>query len=427
MARITPQEALQRASSAQQQGMRLVAAKTSTKKAVKQPEFVMDIDKNGLRSKFDGEGSRLYLFRDGKGGLVLPAYDDINPVLGEFEEGKLSNDLPAHVQAWLAGYAEEIEWMENGHRLILLEDDEEEDKPMADEPKKDVPYLVKTKWGQSAPFNNKLVFDGKIMLVGCPAVMVGQLMHYWGTKGYRRGCTATPKYQYKGGPVIPATPALMKFDYANLPLTKSCTAVQKEAVSTMLQKIGYALLTEYSENSSGAYTTDTTKYMPTRLRLGSTIKYISCDKIGLQAFVNAVYNELANGRPCGFRAKHTANGTITGSHAFVCDGYRAKDDKFHFNFGWTGSYDGWYAMAAMDLTKSDNYTADKGAWIGIQPEYKLGDANRDGKVNITDVMTTIDHSLKGTFEEAADINSDGKVTVADHTPIVNHILGKEPL
>ena len=219
----------------------------------------------------------------------------------------------------------------------------------------------------------------------------------------------------------------MKFDYANLPLTKSCTAAQKEAVSAMLQKIGYAFLTEYGESASGAYTTDITKYMPTRLRLGSTIKYISCESMGLHAFVNAIYNELANGRPCGFYAKHSTNGAISGSHVFICDGYRAKDDKFHFNFGWTGSYDGYYAMSALNLTKTDNYTADKRAWIGIQPEYKLGDANRDGEVNITDVMTTINHSLKSTYDEASDVNSDGKVTVADHTPIVNHILGKDQL
>lgn len=426
MARMTPQEALQRASTQEQQGMRLAASKS--KKLATKPEFLMEMRFNGDISKYPDMGSRVYLYRNGKGGLVLPAFDDIIPILGEFEQGDLSNDLPAHVQAWLSCYADEIEWVENGHPLILLEgDDADEEKDKADEPKKDVPYMVKTKWGQGAPFNNKLVFDGKIMLVGCPAVMVGQIMHYWGTKGYHRGCTATPKYQYKGGPVIAATTALTKFDYANLPLTKSCTAAQKEAVSAMLARIGFALLTEYGENSSGAYTTDTTKYMPTRLRLGSTIKYISCDKIGLEKFINTVYNELAAGRPCGFRAKHTKDGTITGSHAFVCDGYRVKDDKFHFNFGWTGSYDGWYAMTAMNLTKTDNYTTDKGAWIGIQPEYKLGDANRDGEINITDVMVTINHGLKGTYDEAADVNSDGKVTVADHSPIVNHILDRESL
>ena len=412
MARITPSEALQRASSVQHQGMRLAAPKAK-KKAVP-TEYVRSLDDS------------VFLFRKGTQGLILPAFDEVTPILGEAEQADFTTELPPHVQAWLAGYAEEMEWAEK-RQLVLLDDEKDEDKPTADEPKKDVPYLVKTKWGQSAPFNNKLVFDGKIMLVGCPAVMVGQLMHYWGTKGYRRGCTATPKYQYKGGPVIPATEALMKFDYVNLPLTKTCTAVQKEAVSTMLQKIGYAFLTEYGESASGAYVTDITKYMQTRLRLGSTIKYIYCESMGLKAFVDAIYNELINGRPCGFFAKYTSNGTVSGSHAFICDGYRVKDDKFHFNFGWASLYDGWYAMTALNLTKTANYTADKRAWINIQPEYKLGDANRDGEVNITDVMTTINHSLKGTFEEAADINSDGKVTVADHAPIVNHILGKEPL
>ena len=48
-------------------------------------------------------------------------------------------------------------------------------------------------------------------------------------------------------------------------------------------------------------------------------------------------------------------------------------------------------------------------------------------MNITDAMVTINHGLKGTYDEAADVNSDGKVTVADSTPIINHILGKESL
>ena len=412
MARITPSEALQRVSSAQQQGMRLVASKT--KKSVI-TEYVRDVD------------GGVYLFRKGKEGLVLPADDEVVAVLGEAEQADFTVELPEHVEAWLKSYAEEIDWIENGHHLILNENiDEEEDKPTADEPKKDIPYMVMSKWGQGKPYNNKLVFDGEIYIVGCPAVMAGQLIKYWGDKGYHRGCTRVEKYQWKKGPVIPASPAVMKWDYANLTNGKPTTAAQKEAVGTLLAKVGFAFLTEYGTSASGAYTTDITKYIVSRLRMGN-VKYISCDKMGLQAFSDAVYNELAEGRPCGFFAKYTSNGAMSGSHAFICDGYRVKDAKFHFNFGWDGYYDGWYAMTALDLTMTDNYTAGKCAWIGIQPEYKLGDANRDGEVNITDVMTTINHGLKGTYDEAADVNSDGKVTVADHTPIVNHILGKDRL
>ena len=424
MSRITPSEALQRVSSASLQGMRLAPAKD--KKAVTQPEFVGSITEDGFFVK-SANTTPLYLFNNGKGGLVLPAYDDVEPILGDAEQADFTQELPPHVEAWLTGYADEINWLENGHHLILNENvEEEEDKPMADEPKTDIPYMVKSKWGQKKPFNSKLVFDGTTYVVGCPAVMAGQLIKFWGDKGYHRGCTSVKKYQWKNGPVIPASEAITKWDYANLANTKPTSAAQIEAVATLLAKVGFAFLTEYGTSASGAYTTDITKYIVSRLRMGN-VKYISCDKMGLQAFTEAVYKELAEGRPCGFRAKHTSNGSIVGSHAFICDGYRVKDSKFHFNFGWTGSYDGWYAMSALNLTKSDNYTADKGAWIGIKPEYRLGDANRDGRVNVTDAMVAIDHSLKNEYDEASDVNSDGKVTASDGTRIVNHILGKDPL
>lgn len=428
MARITPQEALQRASTAQQQGMRLAPAKTSSKKTVKQPVFAMEMNKDGLRSQYADKASRIYLCKYGSGGLILPADDEVSPILGECEVAEFTSALPPHFQAWLNGYAQEIEWLQNGTRLILGgEEDDAEDTPTAGEPKKDIPTMIKTKWGQGAPWNNKLVFDGKICLVGCPAVMVGQILKYWGDLGFHRGCLPTDPYQYKGYPVVPASPAVKMFDYANLPLTKSCTATQKEAVSSMLAKIGYALMTFYGESASGTSTTYITKYMKSRLRMGSKIQYVYCDKMGEQAFADTIYNDLAAGRPVGICAAHNSNGTVSGSHAFICDGYRAKDGKYHLNFGWDSYYDGYYALTAINLTKSDSFSTGKKAWIGIQPEYRLGDANRDGEVNITDVMTTINHAQKGTFDEAADVNADGKVTIADHTPIVNHILGKDPL
>lgn len=69
----------------------------------------------------------------------------------------------------------------------------------------------------------------------------------------------------------------------------------------------------------------------------------------------------------------------------------------------------------------------KNAIVGIQPEYVLGDANRDGVVNITDVTTAVDAQIKGKFDEASDVNSDGVVDGQDIKHIVNKILGEEKL
>jgi surface protein len=55
-----------------------------------------------------------------------------------------------------------------------------------------------------------------------------------------------------------------------------------------------------------------------------------------------------------------------GNHAFVCDGYDAENDQFHFNWGWNGRYDGWFAMDALNPGGRD-YSSKKSAIVGIQP------------------------------------------------------------
>ena len=413
MSRITPTEALQRVSSAQQQGMRLVASKT--KKAII-TEYVRDVDSN------------VYLFRKGDNGLVLPAYDDVEPILGEAEKADFTDEMPPHVEWWLRGYAQDIAWQES--QPVLIEDAPEEevteaDKPATADPRKNIPYLIKTKWGQGNPYNINLDFGDGCCRAGCVAVMISQIMRYWGYKGYRRGCTWTTDYQWKGEPYkVKALPPITVFDYANMPLGKPKTAAEKKAVATLMEYVGKAVKSNYSIDATWAQTDIYPAMMRERLRLGSTIRELQAAVVGEKAFAEAIYQELLAGRPVGICG---SNDSRAGCHAFICDGYNAATNKFHLNFGWDGGYDGYYAMTAITLTKDYNYNARKKALIGIQPEYRLGDANRDGEVNITDVMTTINHAQKGTFDEAADVNADGKVTIADHTPIVNHILGKDPL
>ena len=67
-------------------------------------------------------------------------------------------------------------------------------------------------------------------------------------------------------------------------------------------------------------------------------------------------------------------------HAFVCDGY-AENDYFHFNFGWSGSGDGWYQLTSVQPVTSD-FSGRQTAYIGIQPSLV---AVEDGQafINVT--------------------------------------------
>lgn len=154
--------------------------------------------------------------------------------------------------------------------------------------------------------------------------------------------------------------------------------------------------------------------------MGSFISYITAKKLGLSSFENYIYNELLQGRPV-MVAGWTTSG---GGHTFVIDGYDATNDLYHVNWGWGGSYDGWFAMSALNPKTSVAYNSNKVAIIGIQPDYKLGDVNEDGEVNIADAMQTMTLAQQGKYSEAADINYDGQVTITDVQVIIDKILGK---
>ncbi len=62
-----------------------------------------------------------------------------------------------------------------------------------------------------------------------------------------------------------------------------------------------------------------------------------------------------------------------------------------------------------------------------EPEYKLGDVNGDGEVNIADVNTIIDIILGGSADEGtmkrADVNQDGEINIADINRELDLIMG----
>ena len=396
--RITPSQAIQRLTA-----FRAPSAKG--RGAVKPVEFVRSLD-------------NVFLLRQGEAGIVCPADDDLQPVLGEAERADYTVDLPPNVEGWLAEYSDEVAWLQNGKRLIIGEERPEEEPNT--ESRKDVSPMVKTKWGQGKPYNDHLTIQGVKCLTGCSATSFAQIMHHWGLMGYRRGCTAVPAYQWSGGRKVEALPPIMVYDYAHMTACRPKTAAEINAVATLMEYVAKAIKSDFDPNGTGAYPSTFTPLLRTRLRLGN-VRQISASSLGNDGFAAAIYDELAAGRPVEMSGRHA-----NGGHSFVCDGYRTSDDKFHFNWGWEGSSDGWYAMSALN-PGNKTYNAQKSARIGICPAYKLGDATGDGKVNVSDVMAVVNSINAKKTSDAADVNSDGKTDAKDVNAIVNHILGNKEL
>ena len=292
--------------------------------------------------------------------------------------------------------------------------------------------LIPYKWNQRAPFNDQLPIDpvtNSKVITGCNATALSMVIAYWGNIGvnnkkYFRGCTKTSTYTSNSSNnhklSIPSLTPIMKFDYDNLLTTSALINASenaKTAVSTLLKYVGYAIKSNYSSSGTSASLSNDLNAIKNYFRLGTSAKIIYASN-GLEKFKTSVYDELSNKRPvmmAGWNSKGQSG------HMFICDGYNPDTDKFHFNWGWGGSYNGWFDISILSMSSND-FSYYKQAIIGINPEYQLGDTNNDGELTISDVANLIQSILDKKTNNQLDINSDGVVDIEDLKVLIELIL-----
>ena len=416
---------------------RLMCEGTGMRKAKGQPPRLLDRVKTYKKD-------RLFIVGRGETAIVTPADDTIQPILAEFDH-ELGVINPT-AQLVLNDYAKEVKAIQEG------EFDEPWTPPMADPDVYVEPMFPEIMWHQHTPFNDNLEFveykptKGLVekCIVGCPATAVSQLVYYFGKKGWKRGCTALPKYTSKAINgyrfYVTAEEARQSFDFANIldVYTKkstsskfvpvvSYTEEQAKAAADLVAYVGKAMQTKYSPSGSGQNPDLIADAMENKLHLGhvTIYKQPSLTDATDTLYLDKVKEALVKGIPVVICGWNIAN---TGAHCFLCEGYRPKDDTYYINWGWgKGFNNGWFKMSLLSYLKKEdsfNYSFQKAFLIlDKRPSWAM-DVNRDGRVNMSDVTEVIDSSLKGGYEPLADVNYDGKVDIDDAQAITNKILGK---
>ncbi len=387
---ITPEQALQR----------LFASDGSRKAPSRIPITLIDTIKRSGKE-------RLYAFQRANTMLIAPADDTLQPIMGVCDGAE--GEMPHSMRKYLNEIAHEV--------AAYQESDDIVEAPMAE--RESVEPLVTSQWGQGSPFNKYLNFGDGACLVGCNNIALGQIMYYWGTLGYHRGCMATKEYTTKTKKyAVEPLPPITVFDYPNLTAMKPTTTKTKKAVGKMLEYISKACKSDFTPSATSASVSTCLSVIKKTVRMGDKAKKIASATIGAAAFESAIYQELVMLHPV-----YMAGYGGEGGHAFVCDGYDAAKDLYHFNWGYNGKYDGWFAMNALKPGTHD-YNGNKSAIVGIVPTL-LGDTNGDGHINMADVTNIIKN--KGKKTPSCDINSDGVVDMADAETLINYILGNENL
>ncbi len=312
-----------------------------------------------------------YVYNVGGGFVIVSADDAVIPVLGYSTNGHFNADrIPDNCRAWLQGYADGIAQVKE--RQIAADERIHEQWANLESgytlrgpgTRNAVGPLLTTKWDQEPYFNSLCPEDtdswsGHVP-TGCVATALAQIINYYEYPAHGFG---THQYYHDDYGLQQADFANTTYQYNLMPdsLDWNSPANQVNAVATLMRQCGVAVNMDYAPYGSAASVFAARSALVTHFgyEAQSALKYYrySTYSYGLPNWYTVTLyddnewalilrTELNAGRPVFY------SGDGSDGHAWVCDGYD-NDTLFHFNWGWGGYSDGYFAIGHI---MSDDYS-----------------------------------------------------------------------
>lgn len=323
------------------------------------PEYAPARSLKGAKTPNETPAYYIFNAEDERGYVIISGDDKTDEILGYSTHGSFdAGNMPENVKAWLQSYTEQIAMLDTYVPQQNIEQNTTQWPAIYP--------LVRTQWNQGEPYNAKCpLHNGNRSVTGCTATAMAQVMKY-----HEWPQTATPKipsYTTTSENIRVSTLPSTTFDWNEMKNTYSSND-NGDAVAELMRYCGQSIESDYSEYSTGAYTSDVVNALTKYFDYDQNIEQKYLFFYTLSEWESIIYNELKASRPV-----YHAGASMEGGHAFICDGYDG-DGMFHFNWGWGGSYDGYYKLALMNPEtggigsgSSDGYSYGQEIVIGIQP------------------------------------------------------------
>ena len=309
-----------------------------------------------------------YLFNasTGNGFVIVSADDRALPILGYSETGTLTPaTLPVNFLSWMDVYESEIDWVKEN----VSQPDETTASQWQQllsntyEPvraDRNVTPLLSTTWGQGAPYNVYCPYDntyGEQCVTGCVATAMAQIMKYW---EYPYKGTGSHSYYHNSFGTLSANFGSTIYSWFDMP--NSNPPSNNTSIAALMYHCGVSVDMNYSGSpeGSGAYSNAIPNALINYFGYQSTAMWVQVGNYDYYQWIALLKNELDNGRPMEYSGQDLQQG----GHSFVCDGY--SSDNFHFNWGWSGSANGYYILTSLAPSSYD-FSNSEAATIGIQP------------------------------------------------------------
>ena len=204
-------------------------------------------------------------------------------------------------------------------------------------------FLCETRWNQDYPYNYYAPTDnGHRTYAGCVACAMSQVMKYWDSP--MRG-TGAHQYTYANFGTLSANFDTTYYDWEHMPISINSLSPWEEinAISTLMYHCAVSVDMMFGVNGSGAYSEDVPGAITDHFSFTDEAELRYRDNYSLEEWQNMLRNEFDQGWPVYYSGSEPSGG-----HAFVCDGYD-NNNLFHFNWGWGGSGDGFFAIDQLNV------------------------------------------------------------------------------
>ena len=298
-----------------------------------------------------------YIFNVGETGFVIFSADDnYRPIIGYSDEGVFnSDDMAPALEDYLEGIRRGVmQAAEASSQSVSVAADwaalERTGRMVSRHGGREAGYLVTTKWNQNYPYNYFCpVGDGGPgghCYAGCVATAASQVMKYWNHPLQGQGShTYTPEDHPEYGPLtVNFSEAI--YDWDNMPNSISANSpLEKiEAVAQLIYHVGVSVDMNYRPSSSGAVTGVLCDRMPMHFYYTSAMSNLYRENYTHEEYMQLIIKSIDMNWPMVHRG---------GGHAYVLDGYD-DNDMVHFNWGWSGSGDGWFNVDEHDYAEGES-------------------------------------------------------------------------
>ncbi len=293
-----------------------------------------------------------YAYNLANGGFIIISADDIyTPVIGYAPEGVFpAGNSNKTFRSFIQEYADQIEFGRANNVRAAADVSQEWDyftnlttARVSLEGDRDVEPLLAIMWNQDNPYNAYCPEDaagpGGHVYAGCVATAMSMIMTY-----YRYPLQGTGTYSYNCPPYGTQTANFGQTYYNWDAMLNSITAgngVAVNAIAELQYHCAVSVRMGFSPDGSGAYSQDVPAAIKNYFGYSTTAQHVQKMSYTTSAWENMIISSIDDKKPLYYSGQSS-----DGGHAFVLDGYQitATGKLFHFNFGWSGSGNGYFSL-----------------------------------------------------------------------------------